>query len=176
MEISALLSCNSLDPAEGALYVCVPSADGQHDGHDWADEASELGAVAVLAQRPLPDALLPVVVVPDTLRALGEVASAFYDRPSRRMRTVGVAGSLGKTTTAWLARGMFEETNERCGMIGARAGTRVMPGLDERCQRRRARAGRHVSCPRPPHPPPHHCSWLPTHPPTCTPTHPCRHN
>jgi hypothetical protein len=77
-----------------------------------------MGAVAVLAARPLPNALLPVVVVPDLQAALGRLAAAFYERPAARMRTVGVVGSFGKTTTAWLARGMFEETNERCGMIG----------------------------------------------------------
>lgn len=38
LEVSGILTCNSVSPAEGALYVCVPSADGQHDGHDWADE------------------------------------------------------------------------------------------------------------------------------------------
>ena len=40
LEISALLTCNSITPAAegGALYVCVPSTDGAHDGHDWADE------------------------------------------------------------------------------------------------------------------------------------------
>lgn len=118
LQVSGILTCNSVSPAEGALYVCVPSADGQHDGHDWADEAAELGAVAVLAERPLPDALLPVVVVPDTLRALGQLAAAFYEQPSQRTKTLGVVGSFGKTTTCWLARGMFEETNERVGMIG----------------------------------------------------------
>lgn len=159
VEISALLTCNSISPAEegGALYVCVPSTDGEHDGHDWADEVGlpsylvwagrcrarqggapaataaasgasgaavlpccccppchasvarsaapprcllpsnpqqsvEMGAVAVLSERPLPDALLPVVVVPDTRRALSALADAFYERPSRRMRTVGLVG------------------------------------------------------------------------------------
>lgn len=38
VEISGILTCNSISPTEGALYVCVPSEDGQHDGHDWADE------------------------------------------------------------------------------------------------------------------------------------------
>lgn len=83
-------------------------------------QAVDQGAVAVLAERPLPDALLPVVVLPDLPRALGRLAAAFYEQPSRRVRVVGVVGSFGKTTTAWLARGMFEETGERCGMIGAR--------------------------------------------------------
>ena len=81
-------------------------------------QAVEAGAVAVLSSRPLPDALLPVVVVPGALATLPALASAFYEAPSRRMRTVGMVGSFGKTTTTWLARGMFEETGERCGLVG----------------------------------------------------------
>lgn len=38
VEITAILTCNSITPTEGALYVCVPSADGEEDGHDYADE------------------------------------------------------------------------------------------------------------------------------------------
>ncbi len=83
-----------------------------------------MGAVAVLADRELPDAVLPVVLVPDAAAAAARMAAAFLEQPSRRMRTVGLLGSYGKTTTAWLARGMFEEAGERCGMIGARAGWR----------------------------------------------------
>lgn len=60
--------------------------------HPKPQQSVEMGAVAVLAERPLPDALLPVVVVPDTLRALSALADAFYERPSRRMRTVGLVG------------------------------------------------------------------------------------
>lgn len=82
-------------------------------------QAGMMGAVAVIADREMPDALLPVVVVDDVGTALGRLADAFYERPSRRMRTIGMVGSYGKTTSAWLARGMFEETGERCGMIGA---------------------------------------------------------
>ena len=77
MEILNIVTCNSASAGEGSLYVCVPGEDGE-DGHDWADEAAELGAVAVLAQRPLPGCLLPVVVVDNTLRALGRVAAEFY--------------------------------------------------------------------------------------------------
>lgn len=136
---------------EDALYVCVPSEDGLADGHDWADEASQLGAVAVISDRPLPDCLLPVVVVDNTLQALGRLAAEFYgkyrcaishkeslsiilafhlcafltteqiscaDHPSRAMHTVAFIGSYGKTTTAWLTRGLLEEAGEVVAMVG----------------------------------------------------------
>lgn len=64
----------------------------------------DAGAVAVLAERPLPNALLPVVVVPDTLRALSALADAFYERPSRRMRTVGLVGRCAPEGGGWEQR------------------------------------------------------------------------
>lgn len=117
MEINHIVTCNSETPVENSLYVCVPSEDGQFDGHDWADEAAELGAVAVLAERPLPGSLLPVAVVDSTLGALGKLAAEFYDHPSERLRTVSFIGSYGKTMSAWLARGIFEESGELVAMI-----------------------------------------------------------
>jgi len=78
VDITSIITCNSESAQEGALYVCVPSEDGEFDGHDWADDAAELGAIAVLADRPLPGCLLPVVVVDSALRALGPIAAEFY--------------------------------------------------------------------------------------------------
>ena len=84
VEISNIITCNSENGAEGALYVCVPCEedpeDEEMDGHNWADESSDLGAVAVLSERPLPGCLLPVVQVDDTLKALGAIAAEFYGK------------------------------------------------------------------------------------------------
>ena len=118
LPIHNIMTCNSETAAPGSLYVCVPSTDAGDDGHDWAAEAEVLGAVAVLAERPLPDAGVPVVVVESTLRVLGALGSAFYGAPSAQVRTVGLVGSYGKTTSAWLMRGMFEEAGELTGMLG----------------------------------------------------------
>lgn len=76
--IENVITCNSDNGSNNSLYVCVPSEDGEEDGHDWANEAGELGAVAVLAARPLPDCVLPVVVVDDLMLALAQVAAEFY--------------------------------------------------------------------------------------------------
>jgi hypothetical protein len=77
--IRNIITCNSDNGAENSLYVCVPSEDVEgEDGHNWADESAELGAVAVLAERPLPGCILPVVVVDDVMAALTQVASEFY--------------------------------------------------------------------------------------------------
>ena len=107
IDISDIITCNSENASEDSLYVCVPSEEGE-DGHEWADEAAAIGAVAVIASQPIPDCLVPVVLVDDTLVALGRLANAFYDRPSAAVHTVAFIGSYGKTTSAWLLRSMLE--------------------------------------------------------------------
>lgn len=116
--IENIITCNSDSSSPNSLYVCVPSEDGEEDGHDWADEAEALGAVAVMAQRPLPGCSLPVVVVDDTLKALSKVAAEFFDNPAASMNTVAFIGSYGKTVSSWLTRGIFEENEELTLMIG----------------------------------------------------------
>jgi UDP-N-acetylmuramyl tripeptide synthase len=99
--------------------VCVPSEDGEEDGHDWVDEAAEMGAVAVIAEPGrVQSSLLPVIEVDDVLSALAALAAEFYDQPAARMNTVAFIGSYGKTTTSWLARGVFEENEELALMVG----------------------------------------------------------
>ena len=118
ISIENIITCNSDRSAANSLYICVPSEDGEEDGHDWANEAAALGAVAVLAERPLPDCSLPVVVVKNTLQVLSRVAAEFYDTPASSMNTVAFIGSYGKTVSSWLARGIFEENEELTLMIG----------------------------------------------------------
>ena len=88
---------DSREAAPGALFVCVPGA--RVDGHDFAASAVERGAGAVLASRPLPalsGSGVPVLVVEDTVRALGRLAAHWRDRTAARV--VCVTGTAGKTT------------------------------------------------------------------------------
>ncbi len=117
--IENIITCNSDSASPNALYVCVPSEDGEEDGHDWVDEAAEMGAVAVIAEPGrVQSSLLPVIEVDDVLSALSALAAEFYDQPAARMNTVAFIGSYGKTTTSWLTRGVFEENEELALMVG----------------------------------------------------------
>jgi UDP-N-acetylmuramoyl-L-alanyl-D-glutamate--2,6-diaminopimelate ligase len=97
----------------GSVFVAIP---GEHtDGHLYAQRAVERGAVAVVAQR-LPDPPLPpgtpLLLVPDTQRALAPLAAVLHGHPSRRLTVAGVTGTDGKTTTttmlhaAWRGAGI----------------------------------------------------------------------
>lgn len=83
--------------APGALFVALRG--DRFDGHDFAAEAVDKGAVAVLSQRQASDYAqpLPLLVVPDTYQALLSLAGAY--RGLLPVRIVGVTGSVGKTTT-----------------------------------------------------------------------------
>ena len=85
---------DSREAVPGSLFVCI--AGERVDGHDYAARAVEQGAVAVLAARPLEGLSVPVLLVQDTVRALGAVAALWRGKSSARV--VGITGSAGKTT------------------------------------------------------------------------------
>jgi len=84
----------------GDLFFALPGA--RCDGHDFIPEAIAKGAVAVIGERELPDLPVPYVRVPDAREALGKISAAFWGHPTRRLLTIGVTGTDGKTTVVHL--------------------------------------------------------------------------
>ncbi|MDR1776226.1 MAG: UDP-N-acetylmuramoyl-tripeptide--D-alanyl-D-alanine ligase [Desulfovibrio sp.] len=92
-EITSVVT-DSRQAVPGALFVCLP---GEHaDGHDFARQAQQAGAAAVLASRALPQIDVPVLLVEDTVRALGDMALLW--REKTQAVVVGLTGTAGKTT------------------------------------------------------------------------------
>src|SRR2546421_7151932 len=104
VEVSALAySSESVVP--GALFFCVPGF--RADGHDFAPEAVERGAAALVCERPL-GLGVPEVIVPNVRAAMGPIAARFFGEPTGQLRVVGITGTNGKTTTAYLVRTILE--------------------------------------------------------------------
>jgi len=101
----------------GDLFVCIEGF--RHDGHDFIPEAREKGCTAVVVQRdvPVPDGVT-LVKVPNTRLALAQLAAAFYDHPSRKLRLIGVTGTNGKTTTTHLIDAILRQAGYKTGLIG----------------------------------------------------------
>lgn len=121
------LEFDSRKVVPGTLFFATRGT--QADGHAYIPAAVAAGAAAVVceelpAERP---AGVTFVQVPDSTVALGQVASAFYGHPSRRLKLVGVTGTNGKTTTATLLYRMFRRLGYKAGLIST-----VVYCVDER--------------------------------------------
>ena len=100
----------------GDLYAAVETAGADHP--EAITEALRRGAQAVLADRlhPLD---VPVCVVPDSRQAFGQLCQQLAGNPSGRLRTVGITGTNGKSTTAWLLDSIFRTAGQRNGLISS---------------------------------------------------------
>jgi UDP-N-acetylmuramoyl-L-alanyl-D-glutamate--2,6-diaminopimelate ligase len=125
IEISGLAySSQSVTP--GALFFCVPGF--RVDGHDFAPDAVERGAAALVCQRAL-GLGVPEIVVGDVRAAMGPAAARFYGDPTGQLELVGITGTNGKTTTAYLIRHLMESAGRQCGLLGTVK--RVVGGVEE---------------------------------------------
>lgn len=87
-------------------------------GADFAADAMVRGAVAVVAEQPAISSPVTWIEVADARSAMAILAAEFYGRPSHAMRVVGITGTNGKTTTAYLLRAVFEAAGVKCGLLG----------------------------------------------------------
>jgi UDP-N-acetylmuramoyl-L-alanyl-D-glutamate--2,6-diaminopimelate ligase len=114
LDITAL-AYDSRRAGPGTLFFCVSGFE--RDGHDYAADAVARGAVALVVERGL--ALdVPQVQVASARAAMGPAAARFHGDPSRRLAVVGVTGTNGKTTTAFLVRELLEADGRPCALLG----------------------------------------------------------
>lgn len=114
MEITGL-TADSRQVQPGCLFVCLTGYTV--DGHSFAAQAVQQGAVAVLSERDL-DVPATVVKVPDTRRAMAMLADRFYGSPTRELKLIGVTGTNGKTTTTHLIDKILRDRQRVTGLIG----------------------------------------------------------
>ena len=101
----------------GDAFVALD--DGENDGHESAVAAVARGAVAVVCERAVPVFNVPVYIVEDSRVALGQLCQALVDHPSRQLRVIGVAGTLGKSTVVALLESIFEVADIDTGVISS---------------------------------------------------------
>lgn len=111
------ISSDSRQVGPGDLFVSIPGT--RVDGHRFIGDAIARGAVAVVAERPF-DAPpgVGVLIVPDARYALSALADKFYGSPSRQVKMVGITGTNGKTTIAFLIKAVAEAAGRLPGVIG----------------------------------------------------------
>jgi len=113
-EISSL-HYRAQDVQPSGLFIAVPGLTV--DGHAYIDEAIERGAAAVVVQQPVEKDVV-TVQVKNTRRALAQIAARFYQNPSERLCLIGITGTNGKTTTAFLIESILAAAGLAVGVIG----------------------------------------------------------
>lgn len=101
---------------KGSLFICIKGYTV--DGHDFAQAAVQNGAVAIVAEKPLPSIEVPVIVVYDTNRAMAILADAFYGHPTKKLQLIGITGTNGKTTTSHIIEKILHDDGKKTGLIG----------------------------------------------------------
>lgn len=114
-EITAVIN-DSRKIVPGCLFICIKGAS--FDGHDFAQQAVEKGAAALLVSEDLAVTGATVIKVPDTRRAMALVSAAWFGYPARDLTTIAITGTKGKTTTSYMIKSMLEAAGYRCGVIG----------------------------------------------------------
>lgn len=128
---------HSKEAEPGDVFVCIAGA--VTNGHKYVAEAIMAGVSAIVIEDDKKEECsrlwkcnpkLTVISVPDTRYALALMAGAFYDYPAGRLKMIGITGTKGKTTAAYMIKAVFEEAGYKVGLIGTVEtviGDRVLP-------------------------------------------------
>ena len=120
------ITCDSRRVEPGCLFVCI--AGTAVDGHDFAQQAQQAGAAAVVVQRDM--GLVNQLLVENSRMAWAQLCANWFGHPAARLKMVGVTGTNGKTTTTTLIKSMLEHEGHKVGLIGTihnLIGDRVIP-------------------------------------------------
>jgi murE/murF fusion protein len=103
------------DVRPGGLFVAIQGLVA--DGHDFIDDALERGASAVVVQKPVKNESI-VIEVENTRKALAAISARFFNHPSEKLFLIGITGTNGKTTTAFLIERILGKAGFQTGVIG----------------------------------------------------------
>jgi len=104
----------AIDP--GQVFVAVRGA--KTDGHQFASNAAQRGASAIVVEHPLPQFKLPQCVVPDSRVAHALLCHGLEGNPAAQLKVIGITGTNGKSTTAFLVKSILEAAGHKVGLIG----------------------------------------------------------
>lgn len=114
MDIDSL-TCNSKEELENGMYFCVKGLN--NDGHDFAYESMQHGAVCLVVEKYI-DIPITQILVEDVRSAMSYISSVFYETYKSKMKFVGITGTNGKTTSTFLIREILSKLNKKVGLIG----------------------------------------------------------
>ena len=110
------LSYNSRKVEKGQVFVCVRGF--KSDGHQFAGQAVENGATALVVEEFIEGLDVPQYKVESGRNALATLADAFYDHPTQKLKTIGITATNGKTSTSFMTNAILENHGLKTGLMG----------------------------------------------------------
>ncbi|MDO4730765.1 MAG: UDP-N-acetylmuramoyl-L-alanyl-D-glutamate--2,6-diaminopimelate ligase [Clostridia bacterium] len=115
IEISDIIY-DSRKIVKNCIFVCLCGSNV--DGHKFAKQAVKDGAVCIVSQKELDITDVPVILVDDTRYTLSLISANFFKNPANELKTIGITGTKGKTTTACMIKSIMEQSGSKVGLIG----------------------------------------------------------
>ncbi|MBO5069003.1 MAG: UDP-N-acetylmuramoyl-L-alanyl-D-glutamate--2,6-diaminopimelate ligase [Lachnospiraceae bacterium] len=124
---------DSRNIVKDCVFICIEGA--KFDGHSVAAAAAAGGAAAIVAQKPVtvPDERVTVIYVENTRYAMACISAAYFGHPARKLKTIGITGTKGKTTTTYLVKSILEHAGYKVGLVGTieiMTGKRTIPSAN----------------------------------------------
>ena len=115
-EISSVVF-DSRKAGPDSLFFCIKGAVS--DGHTYAKEVAKKGASVLVVQEPVEvPKHVTVIQVPDSRYAMACISASWFDHPAEKLKTIGITGTKGKTTTTYLVKSILENAGHKTGLIG----------------------------------------------------------
>ncbi|MFH1449360.1 MAG: UDP-N-acetylmuramoyl-L-alanyl-D-glutamate--2,6-diaminopimelate ligase [bacterium] len=110
------VTCHSQQVTLNSLFVCLRGE--KFDGHNFVKEAVEKGAKVIVSEEVVEvPSFVTLIKVPDTRLALAQIADNYYNCPSKDLKIIGITGTNGKTTTAYLVESIFKVAGAKIGRL-----------------------------------------------------------
>ena len=117
---------------EGSLFICIRGAVA--DGHKFVPDVVEKGAKVLVVEEPVEvPGDVTVILVKDSRYAMAFISAAYYGYPAEQLKTIGITGTKGKTTTTYMVKSILENAGYKVGLIGtieAIIGDKVIPAAN----------------------------------------------
>lgn len=116
MEISTLVY-DSRKVQKDSVFVCISGS--VRDAHEFIPDVVKNGAAAVIVEKDVtPVDGVTYIKVEDTRLALAYMSAAYFDYPAKKIKTIGITGTKGKTTTTYMVKSILESAGIKTGLIG----------------------------------------------------------
>lgn len=108
---------DSREACENGVFVCIRGAVA--DGHTFVSQVAKMGVTAVIVEKEVEaPGNITVIQVDNTRKALAYMSAAYFGYPAEKLKTIGITGTKGKTTTTYMVKSILEKTGFRTGLIG----------------------------------------------------------